>query len=279
MKKILLAIDAEQIDTEAIDFACYIATQAHSALTGIFLENIEEQVPVLKMAYGMPYVESMVASDLPDYETKRMRCEENIRLFEQTCTNKGVRHHVHKISGSHPAKSLIEESRFADLIIIKSEISFESRYESTPTHFVKEVLAAAECPVIIVPFKFNGIDQVVFTYDGSRSAVFAIKQFTYLFPELADKKAIVLQVNEENDVPVNEKEKLAEFLKVHYSGIGYQVVRGKAKDELFNYFLDKKSTLVVMGAFGRGWLSNLFKPSSAGVLLKSINLPFFIAHH
>ena len=275
----MLAIDTEQIDTDAIDFACYIATQAHSALTGVFLENIEEQVPVLKMAYGMPYVESMVASDLPDYETKQMRCEENIRLFEQTCTNRGVRHHIHKISGSHPAKSLIEESRFADLIIIKSEISFESKYESTPTHFVKEVLAGAECPAIIVPFKFNGIEQIVFAYDGSRSAVFAIKQFTYLFPELADKKAIVLQVSEERDVPVSEKEKLSEFLKVHYSGIGYQVLKGKAKDELFHYFLDKKTTLVVMGAFGRSWLSNLFKPSSAGVLLKSINLPFFIAHH
>lgn len=224
MKKILLAIDAEQIDTEAIDFACFIATQASSALTGVFLESIEEQVPVLKMAYGMPYVESMVASDLPDYESKRLRCEENIRLFEQTCSNRGVRHHVHRISGSHPAKSLIEESRFADLIIIKSEVSFEKKYDSTPTHFVKEVLAGAECPVVIVPFEFHGIDQIVFAYDGSRSAVFAIKQFTYLFPELAEKKAIVLQVSEDRDVPVSEKEKLAEFLKVHYSGIGYQVV-------------------------------------------------------
>jgi hypothetical protein len=279
MKKILLAIDATQIDSEAIDFASYVATMAHSTLTGVFLEHTEEQSPVLKMSYGMPYVESMVAADLPGYKEQHARCEENIRLFKQFCTNRGIRHQVQTIIGAHPAKSLIGESRFADLLIIKSETSFEKGYETTPTHFVKEVLAGAECPVIMVPYRFTGIEEVVFTYDGSRSAVFAIKQFTYLFPELADKKAIVLQVNESGELPLTEKEKIAELLKVHYSGIGFQVLRGKARVELFSYLLNKKKTLVVMGAFGRGWLSNVIKPSSAPVLLKNINLPFFITHY
>jgi nucleotide-binding universal stress UspA family protein len=37
--------------------------------------------------------------------------------------------------------------------------------------------------------------------------------------------------------------------------------------------------MVVMGAYGRNWLSGLFKPATAGLLLKTINLPFFITHH
>jgi hypothetical protein len=279
MKKILLAIDAAQIDTDAIDYACYIATLANSTLTGVFLENMGDPVPVLKMAFGMPYVESILVGDLPDYEEKRQRCEENIHVFGQTCMNRGIRFHVHRVTDSHPDKSLIEESRFADLLIFKSDISFEKGYEGAGTQFVKEVLAGAECPVIIIPFHFTGIEQVIFAYDGSRSAVFAIKQFTYLFPELTDKKAIVLQVNEDVDMPLTEKEKIAELLKVHYSRIGFQVLQGNAKDELYNYLLDKKNTLVVMGAFGRSWLSNIIKPSSASLLLERISLPIFIAHH
>jgi hypothetical protein len=35
----------------------------------------------------------------------------------------------------------------------------------------------------------------------------------------------------------------------------------------------------VMGAYGRSWLSGLFKPATAGLLLKTINLPFFITHY
>ena len=174
-------------------------------------------------------------------------------------------------------KQLIDESRFSDLIIIKTGISCAC--ECTPDMDVKEVLAAAECPVVIMPSNLNDIEQVVFTYDGSRSAVFAIKQFTYLFPELADKKAIVLQVNDDHDLPLTEKEKIADLLKKHYSGIGFQVLEGNTNDELYRYLLDKKHTLVVMGAFGRSWLSNLIKPSSASLLLKRIQLPFFIAHH
>jgi hypothetical protein len=279
MKKILLAIDAVQIDTESVDFGCYVATLANSALTGVFLDNMGDKLPSLKMAFGMPYVESIVVSDLPDYQEKRRCREENIHVFGQTCANRGVRFHVHRVSGSNPAKSLIEESRFADLLIIKSDISFDTVYEGPATHFVKEVLAGAECPVIIIPTRFNGIEQVVFAYDGSRSAVFAIKQFTYLFPELTDKKAIVLQVNEDFDMPLTEKEKIAELLKVHYSRIGFQIMQGNAKDELYSYLLDKKNTLVVMGAYGRSWLSNIIKPSSASLLLERINLPIFIAHH
>ena len=201
--------------------------------------------------------------------------EESIRLFEQTFIDKGVRRQVYRVRDSPSAKDLIEESRFADLIVIKTDLSFDN----TPAHPVKDVLAGAECPVIIMPFSLSGIEQVVFTYDGSRSAVFAIKQFTYLFPELADKKAIVLQVNDNRDMPLSEKEKIADLLKTHYSGIGFQVLQGNTHDELFHYFLDKTHTLVVMGAFGRSWLSNLIKPSSASLLLKRIHLPFFIAHH
>ncbi len=37
-KKILLAMDAMNLNTNVIDFGCYIARLTHSRLTGIFLE-------------------------------------------------------------------------------------------------------------------------------------------------------------------------------------------------------------------------------------------------
>lgn len=279
MKKILLAIDADHMDTEVIHFACNIATQTHSSLTGFFLTNYRVEEQVINMAFGMPYVETLAAKEIPGNAAIKEKLEENIAWFEKTCAVKGIRCQVDCNGSQFATGSILEESRFADLLIMQATMSFEKKLEEAPTGFVKEVLASAECPVLVAPPSLAGIDEIIFAYDGSRSAVFAIKQFTYLFPELADKKAIVLQVNKDEAMPVTEKEKLGKWLRMHYSSIGFQVLQGKPADELFGYLLGRQRAIVVMGAFGRGWLSGLFKPTTAGLLLKAINLPFFITHY
>lgn len=277
MKKILLAIDAEHMDTEVIHFACNIARLTHSTLTGVFLSNYKEEVQMINMVIGMPYVENVVIGNIPDTILQQKQAA-HIQQFEKTCAIKGVRCQVYCNNSNNPARSIIDESRFADLVILQATMSFEKKLEEVPTGFVKEVLAEAECPVLVAPLSLADIEEVVFAYDGSPSAVFAIKQFTYLFPELTDKRAIVLQVNKDETLPVTEKEKLGKLLRMHYSGIGFHVLQGKPSDELFGYLLGKQNTIVVMGAFGRGWLSGLFKPATADLLLKTLNLPFFITH-
>jgi len=118
----------------------------------------------------------------------------------------------------------------------------------------------------------------VFAYDGTKSSVFAMKQFTYLFPELHDRKVLVLEVCEEDEHVVTAKEKLSAWLQNYYSNITYLVLYGKPKDELFGFLLEKEKMFVVMGAFGRSMLSTLFSRSNAELLLKVVNLPFFISH-
>lgn len=276
MKKILLALDAGHVDTELIHFACNMATLSHSTLTGYFLCEPKEEETIVNMAFGMPYIETIATKGPTAVEQKQLAY---IQQFEHTCTVRGIRCQVLSNSAINAAEAIIEESRFADLVIVQASLSFEKKLEDSPTTLVKQILAEAECPVLVAPLNQAGIEEIVFAYDGSRSAVFAIKQFTYLFPELADKKAIVLQVNKDDSLPVTDKEKLGKWLRMHYSCIGFQVLQGKPTEELYARLLGKQKTIVVMGAFGRNWLSSLFKPATAGILLKTINLPFFITHH
>lgn len=277
MKKILLAIDADHVDIDVIQFACNIATFTHSTLIGYFLGEPREEEPAANMAFVAQNNETVSTHCLPTISERRQFAF--IQQFERTCALRGIRCQVLNNSKRNAALGILEESRFADLVIIQPTLSFEKRPEEAPTALVKEILANAECPVLVAPQNLTGIEEIVFAYDGSRSAVFAIKQFTYLFPELADKKAIVLQVNKDDSLPVTEKEKLGKWLRMHYSGIGFQVLKGKASEELYGRLLGKQNTIVVMGAFGRSWLSGIFKPATAGLLLKTINLPFFITHH
>lgn len=279
MEKILLAINPAKVNVNTIDFACYIAKLTRSKLAAIFLENLQgEEVPTLKAFHGGVYVESVLQSDLPENSERLNQWEQNVHVFENACNNRGVTSCIHRDKGV-PTEDVVFESRFADMLIVDAEMSFHDKPEALPTPFVKEVLAKSECPVVIAPYSFYGIDEIVFAYDGSASSVFAIKQFSYLLPELSDKKITILQVDENGDLPTIDNHKIRELLQMHYCGIAFQFLHGKASDELFGYMLLKKNVFVVMGAFGRNMLSGFFRHSTAELLIKTINVPVFIAHH
>ena len=280
MEKILLAIDSTKINLDTLDFACYVAVLTHSRLTGVFLLNQQEkEAPVLRNMFGVTYAETVVAADIPGNVEKKKLCEKNIQLFMEGCQRRGISCNVHVDKGVATSE-LIAETRFADLLIVDSGLTLQERQEETPSTFLREILAKSECPVAMAPPVFRGIEEIVFAYDGSSSAVYALKQFTHLFKPLNDKKITVLQVNNEEDeeLPIIEKEKIADLLKVHYSSIGFQVLQGRVNDELGNYLHEKKNAFVIMGAFGRTMLSVFLKRSAADLVIKRINLPLFIAH-
>ncbi|OQP49809.1 hypothetical protein A4H97_28400 [Niastella yeongjuensis] len=272
MEKILVAIDANQINANALDFACYMAKMTNSKIIGVFLEDGTTAKAPVRVS-----VNAGGTGTLPAKESLN-QYDKNIHLFTELCRQKQTNSSIHVDQGL-PVTGIIKESRFADLLIVDPEMSLRSKKEGSPTAFIKEVLAKSECPVLIAPFSFTGIDEILFAYDGSQSAVFAIKQFTYLFPELTDKKLTILQVNENDNEPIIEKERIGELLQMHYSAIGYHRLYGNAGNELYRYLRPRKNVFVVMGAFGRNMLSDFFKHSTAELVLETINLPVFIAHH
>jgi len=279
MEKIIIGTDGAHLHSNTVDFACYLAHLTRSRLSGIFLTNPQgAEIPVMKIAFGMPYVETIVAQDIPGAQERTRLITENTRLFEEVCKNRGVNCSIRRAQGV-PVEEIIAESRFADLLVANPETSFGRHKEEVPTGFIKELLAKSECPVAIAPYSFYGVDEIVFTYDGSASSVFAIKQFTYLFPAYSNKKLTVLQVTDNEETEIIEKTKLLEFLQMHYSDISFKLLTGKPTDELFGFLLERKNAFVVMGAFGRKMLSDFFKKSTAELVLKTVNLPVFIAHH
>jgi nucleotide-binding universal stress UspA family protein len=279
MQNILIALDATDIDMQTLDFACYLGRLTRSKITGIFLENlVADNKPAFKRMHGATFVDWQVDETDPLFRQKKELIEANIALFTTACEKRGVRSSIHRNEGV-PASEIIAESRFADLVVVDAATSFKKIFEGSPTHFVKDILKDAECPVIIAPESFEGIDEIVFTYDGSASSVFAMKQFTYLFTELDDKKVTVFHVNENAEWSAEEKHRLSGWLQSHYSIIGFQTAEGDASYEMLAYLLRKKNVFIVMGAYGRNAFSRYFKHSRADILVKTITQPMFIAHH
>lgn len=278
MEKILLAIDGISLNRNGLDFACYLARLTKSKVTGVFLENlVADEKPVLKQMQGLRYVDWEVDEKSYEYTSKMRLIERNISMFKEGCISREVRFSVHRDRGV-PARQLIEESRFADVIIVDSETSFNKRYEGVPTEFVRDILKKTECPVIVAAENFDAIDEIMFTYNGSSSSVFALKQFTYLFPQFHDKKVSIIQVNKEGKWEDSHKYKFKEWLKEHYNDLHFEALKGETDSELFDYAFGKENIFLVMGAYGRNALSRFFKRSHADLLIQTVMGPIFIAH-
>lgn len=278
MKKILLAIDATNLNINSLDFACFLGRLTKSKITGVFLENrVAEEKPVLKAMQGAAYIDWTVDENSDEYKAKMEAIKKNIAFFKEGCVNREAQYEVHR-EGGVPSSELIEESRFADAVIVDAETSFSKHFEGIPTGFIKDVLKKAECPVIIAPENFEAIDEIVFTYNGSSSSVFAIKQFTYLFPELKEEKVSIIQVNETGEWPDKDKNRFMEWLQNHYTDLHFEALKGETENALFDYLFKRRNMFLVMGAYGRTSLSRFFKRSHADLLINTVTQPIFIAH-
>lgn len=278
MKNIRLVIDADHLNIDQIHFACYIASLSQSRLTGVFIKNnARDQIPLAKSTFATPDGGARTAADLPGNEYRQARHQQNEDTFRAICDQQGVRASMREDS-HQPLEEILAESRYADLLIIGSELAFEPSDQAKPSVFVKEILNAVECPVLIAPRLFEGIEQVVFAYDGNAAAVHAIKQFTYLLPELEDCRLTIVQVIRDGEREDPNTDKLAQLISSHYSNVHFKKLYGRANSELFTHLTDKKKTLVVMGSYGRNAFSSMLIPSTAEPLIRNLDLPFFIAH-
>ncbi len=267
-------MDAIHPSASVLDFGCYLGRLTKSTVTGIFLDNLA--------AAKTPAVLEPQATAWPQDEMQQSAVAEkqiavNIDLFRQGCANREVNYAVHRDHGV-PATDIISESRFADVLVADGDTSFRRHFEGPPTEFVKDLLKDAECPVIIAPQSFELIDELVFAYNGTASCMFAIKQFTYLFPQLANTKTTLVIANENGKWEDVHKHALIEWLKAHYTQLHYEVLRGEGVEPLFDYSFKRKKSWLVMGAYGRNALSQFLRPSTANLLIKTITQPIFIAH-
>jgi nucleotide-binding universal stress UspA family protein len=201
-----------------------------------------------------------------------------VKLFVRECAIHRVKSETYIVK-AEPIQEVLYESRFADLLILDPTLNFYGETEPLPSHFTKELLARAECPVLLAPGKDIAFEEIVFCYDGSASAVYAMKQFTYLIPQLRRKKAVLLEVNKTDTEELTEEHRrILAWLKAHYYHIRYETLHGKAKKALLPYLFTKEDKIVVMGAYGRSFLSTFLKPSAADKIIQTMNLPVFVTH-
>lgn len=274
----MVILDAAKVNMNTVDFACYLANLTHSKLNLYFMERmIGEETPKQKLLFALPYVETVTAADIPENRTNAIHYAENEKIVCEACTNRGANYQV--IKNKHPElQELAMESRFADLIVLDPEISLGEDEGEILSRSLEQFLHKSECPILFAPYAFYGIDELLFAYDGSKGSLSAIRSFSRLFPELNHLQATVLQISDGDEFVFGENKKGLDQIASVYPNIQFKHLKGKATDQMLDLLIGKTKTAVVLGAFGRGFSSMMFKPSLAGMIIRTLNLPVFISH-
>jgi nucleotide-binding universal stress UspA family protein len=174
-------------------------------------------------------------------------------------------------------EDILRHSAYADLIVADALLPVEG--QSPPNVSLREILAGAHCPVVLLREASMPPDRIILAYDGSYSSIHAIRTFSYLFPHLRYIPSFVVHVAAKEQKEPGDLPYLKAWLPIHFNEATVEVLPGEPAEVLpafANKFAD--SAIVVMGAYGRGGLSRMFRQSMANSLLQKANASLFITH-
>lgn len=270
MKKIIVVFSQAGISHHLLHFCIGLLQQQRCRITGLFLWTAKN-----KGADGYLFPNDLNATDV-DYTTATTANEAvrllqaNVSLFKNEGRDAGLDFAVRTIGENH-FETLLDETAFADLVLCDDELE-------TPFFPVHNLIAAAHCPVMLVPEEASLPDSIIFAYDGTSSSIHAIKQFTYLFPFLTGNKAFLVSVVAPNIREMEYQQLAGEWMELHFPLAEAVLLKGEVKAQLVTFIRQHSKSLVVMGAFGRNALSRLLKESMALTVLRQTDAALFVTH-
>lgn len=273
MKKVLLAFDGKNFSDAAFDFVKKINEENKILLTGVFL-------PQMNYANLWSYADGigapMFVPSLDDEEIEEM--EKNVEKFQNACIRNDIEFRVRKDTDNLALPELKKESRFADLLVIGEEKFYQEVKKGISNHYLTEAIHEVECPVVLVPEKYQFPNLNVLAYDGSESSVFAIKQFMYLFPEFANNPTLLSYANVDDDKDIPYEPYVEELAARHFPDLTVSKLDFDSKKYYATWIANKKSCIIVAGSLGRSSFSQLFKKSFIQDVIKQHDVPIFVAH-
>jgi hypothetical protein len=275
MKKVITPFDGGNFSQGAFEFAKRMNEIEPILLAGLFLPQVDYANLWSYSGGGMAGPVFVPLVEDADVEV----ITHSIIRFKSLCEKYNIEHRVHENYLQFAIPELRKETRFADLLLLGSEEFYRNMGTKVPNAYVRDAMHSAECPIVIVPEKFNFPESVVLAYDGSESSVFAIKQFAYLFPDLANLPTLLVTADKKqlsNDFP--EQANIEELAARHFSQLTFMKLEFDPQEYFATWMMERKSSILVSGAFERSAFSEAIRKSFISDVIATHQLPVFIAH-
>jgi hypothetical protein len=273
MKKILLPWDADNFPKGAFQFIKLLRIHEPVSVKGIFFSSTDREL--LTSGVLVPSRDSFVKTGKAEKQT----AEQSKSKFIQHCDMNRISHHIHETREKWDKDLFIKESRFADLIVVGQEFFDSNAFdEQEPSLLMQEALHSSECPVVVVPDSFRSVDRIAIAYDGKKTSMFALKQFSYLFPQFTDLPAEIIYIKNEDSDAIPDRDLLQEYANWNFDSLTAFKLHFDLKKYFAAWLEHKKNVIWVTGSYARSAASNLKNSSFADQIIRDHSNVLFIAH-
>ena len=281
IKKIIIPTDGSANSLTALEYGIYIARKLKAALIGLYVLDVNLiQGPMLtdiSGSVGMPPYDGFFDAVETSLNEK---ADFILKEFQERCKKSGVNVEIKKTIGKI-SQIIIEEAQNADLIIMaKKGEHFHLKEGGLLGSVAEAVVRNSGKPVLVTPEKFLEIESMGLAYDGSGSALKALKLSLKLSEQAAwpltvviitsdAKKAATLsmQVEEMNKKDLDEPP-IADCAIINLSG--------KEPDEIIKFIREGVVELMVMGAYGHNRLRELLLGSTTSHVIRKSSIPVLL---
>lgn len=267
-----MPVDGNNFPQGAFDFAEQLNQQQPVLLTGLFLPSVDYT------DISMYYIGGLAGPLYPltlDEEPGIMLAAK--KRFEELCLKHHIEYRIHDDIQGSIIDGIKKESRYSDLLILSNELFYKNLGERTQKEYLNDTMHAAECPIIVVPESFSFPQSIVMAYDGTEESVYAIKQFSYLFPELTGLKTLVVYASDSGD-EIPDMPYVEEFAARHFSNLTFFKLEADAGKYFSTWLADHGNTLLVSGSHSRSALSEMLSKSFLEAVISEHRIPIFNAH-
>ncbi len=270
MKKMLLILNVRHTPAKVVTTAVRMAKESNSLLEAIFLDD----TGALNLSYPFPNDMYMTSELVSARNVSQERIDLMLSLaaeFRDECESSKIEFTI-EIDRTVSVAHLISMSRFADLIIADSK-------DDSDEYSLKDLLADAHCPLLLVSKYADPINKICIAYDGTTSSMNAAKMFSYIFPEYKDYNVQFFQIAGAETTSIEHLDEIESWASKHFTNINFKLISGNVKNELLEFIrAGSEKTILVMGAYSASAITRLFLKSTSEAVINETNASLFITH-
>lgn len=274
---ILVALDASPHAKQRCDFARALALQQDAHLVGLANARLAELPGDITSVVSMDVVNTL---NERRRETARQWCAQ----FDEQTRAYGLRSFESRVSQGEAATALIEQARYADLVVVSQPDPDRLDASScTEDELVRLVMTSGR-PVLFVPYAGvfdKPIGRVLVTWSATPESLRAISDALPLLRTARHVDVLVINPQRHGDrhgqLPGAD---LSLFLARNGVEVTLHVDNAPIDvgNEILSRAADFGSELIVMGCFGHSRLRELLVGGVSLTILRSMTVPVLLSH-
>jgi nucleotide-binding universal stress UspA family protein len=278
IKNILVCLEGSPSTAAAVRLAIDIAKPLEAHLVGLAI--VDE--PDIRAGTPTSIGGSSFKHERDDalVAEARKHAADALALFERRCRDAGVPGRPLEIVG-RPVDAILEEMVTRDLTILGRDANFRFEIESEDSHTRDAILHRASTPVLVCPESAPATlsSKILLAYDGSGAAKRALASFAR--SGLARGREVHVVTIDDNGAIAWDMANWAvqQLQAADITAKGHNLVSLLSNVEVITKLAkDLDAAMIVMGAFTRSRLRELFSGSVTRSLVETTEIPLYLQH-